>query len=80
MKNLRKELEQMNSAAEMLDFFGISYKNKLLSSNKHQFMRHVKKHMEHCGNLNAYDAMFLFHLYKDILEISYKETANSYAA
>jgi len=65
--------DDLNKFRNLMDQLHIPYNNKLLAARKRQFLKHVQKHMEKCGNLSVFEEEFLLHLYKDILELSYQE-------
>ena len=79
-KLLSEQLDKLASAEEMLDFFEIPYNKKLLKSHKHQFLRHLKKHLENCNSMHNWNETFLYNYYKDLLVLEYNNVTKQKAA
>ena len=75
--NLSVELEKITSPEEMLEYFEIPYNKKQLKSHRHQFLRHLKKHLAKYRNMHNWNDFFLYNFYKDMLIMEYNKTVKT---
>ena len=52
---------------DLIDYFGLEYKKAVFKKHKHSIKKRINHYVEKCGNLSAFDSIFLYRLYRDIV-------------
>ena len=79
MENLKNEIKQLSSAEDMLKYFKIPYDEGIVRVNRLHIMKRMHDYLKEYGDLNIFDDVYLFHLYKKVLNQAYEDFTKSTA-
>lgn len=80
MNELTQRLKALSSANEFLEFFGISYDERVVHVNRLHILKRFYQYLHRAEGLDQLDEIAMFRAYREMLNTAYLDFVNSNAA
>jgi nitrogenase-stabilizing/protective protein len=80
MDSLPHRLKALSSAEDFLQFFGVSYEERVVHVNRLHILKRFYQYLHRADDLAALDDVEMFRRYRELLMLAYQDFVNSTAA